>query len=231
MIDVVYVLGKGSRFHNNEIRFSLRSIEKHLSNYRKVWIIGEHHPQLDNVEFVPFPDKTSMSDTNIMYKVAHACQHPDITEDFLFFNDDHYLLTDFDAPTFPCYYSKSIEEYLRRRPQDGYRRRVKATYKYLLSKGLPTKFFDTHTPIIFNKAKFLEHVAGGPDWSSPTSFVVKSIYANSLHIEGAKRPDWKKKKVPEGAEIFSTTPRVPAAVQRFLLEKFPTKSKYEKNDF
>lgn len=231
MIDVVYVLGTGSRFHNNEIRFSLRSIEKHLSNYRKIWIVGEHHPMLENVNFVPFPDKTSMSDTNIMHKVSHACQHPEITDDFLFFNDDHYLLADFDAPTFPYFYSKSMEEYLRRRPQDGYRRRVKNTYKYLQSKGLPTKFFDTHTPIIFNKAKFLEHVNTGPDWSSPTSFVVKSIYANSLNIEGVLRADWKKMSAPEGVEIFSTTPRVSAAVQRFLLERFPKRCKFELCDF
>lgn len=231
MIDIVYVLGTGSRFHNHEIRFSLRSIEKNLSNYGKIWIIGEHHRMLENVYFVPFPDQTSMPNTNIMQKVTRACEHPDISENFLFFNDDHYLLKPFDAPTFPYFYNKSMEEYLKKRVNDSYRRIVARTFNYLKSKDLPTMFFDTHTPIIYNKSKFLEHVTNGPDWTSPNTFVIKSIYANSLKIEGEMRPDRKKKVAPIDAEIYSTTPRVTAAVQRFLLEQFPTKCKFEKADF
>ncbi len=39
-IDLVYILGKGSKWSDNEIRFSLRSIEKYF-DYRKIFIIGE----------------------------------------------------------------------------------------------------------------------------------------------------------------------------------------------
>lgn len=232
MIDVVYVLGKGSRFHNNEIRFSLRSIEKHLKNYRNIWVIGEKHPELINVNHVFYPDRTCVSDTNIMHKVTKACQIEDITEEFLFFNDDHYLLSDFDAVTFPYFYHRTIPEFLTIREPDSYHRRVKNTGEYLLSKGLPVKFFDVHTPIIFNKTKFLEHVTSGPDWTLPNMYVMKSVYANSLGIEGIEMPDQKgDAPPPKGARIFSSSPRVKSAVQRFLLEQFPVKSRYERREF
>ena len=37
-IDVVYVLGTGSKWHNNEIRFSLRALEKNLRDYRHIYV-------------------------------------------------------------------------------------------------------------------------------------------------------------------------------------------------
>lgn len=230
VVDVVYVLGKGSRWHNHEIRFSLRSIEKHLQNYRNIWIVGEKHPHLTEINHISFPDKTTMPDTNIMYKVTRACEEKEISENFLFFNDDHYLLTNFDAATFPYYFDSTIKDFAR--PADAYTRRVKNTGKYLESKGLPDKFFDVHTPIIFNKAKFLEHVTNGPDWAFPNQYVMKSIYGNALQIEGEQFKD-NKSDAPPGlkVKIFSTSSRVKATVQRFLLEQFPGKCRYELRDF
>lgn len=232
-IDVVYPLGNGSRIHNNEIRFSLRSLEKHLKNFRNVYIIGESHPILENVIHIPFQDNTTISDTNIMRKMAAICMREDVSENFLMVHDDHYLLSDFDAPTFPYFYHREIIEFLKIRDPDSYHRRVSNTLEYLKSKDLPTKFFDIHTPIIFNKKKFLNVVVeNGPDWTPPNMYVLKSVYANSLKLEGEVLPDQKSDQPPQpNTRIFSTSPRVKGTVQRFLLEAFPLKSKYEKRDF
>lgn len=232
MIDIVYPLGNGSRFHNNEIRFSLRSIEKHLKNFRNVYVVGAHHPELQNVIFIPYPDHTTISDTNIMRKIARACEIPDLSENFLMVHDDHYLLSDFDAATFPYFYHRTILEFLKIREPDPYHHRVANTLEYLEAKGLPTKFFDIHTPILFNKTHFKDIVTNGPDWTPPNMYVLKSIYANTLRIEGEVLPDQKgDEPPPPHAKIFSTSPRVKGTVQRFLLESFPLKSKYEKKDF
>ena len=40
-MDVVYILGKGSVWKDNEIRYSLRSIEKHLTGFDRVFIVGQ----------------------------------------------------------------------------------------------------------------------------------------------------------------------------------------------
>ena len=39
--DVVYPIGQGSSWKNNELRFSLRSIEKYGINVGKLFIVGE----------------------------------------------------------------------------------------------------------------------------------------------------------------------------------------------
>lgn len=231
MIDLVYPLGTASRFHDNEIRFSLRSIEKHLKNYGKIYVIGERHPHLDNVHFIPCPDKYPVPDNNIMDKMTKACNTPEISENFLMVHDDHYLLQDYDAPTFPYLFHRTMEEYLKTRAADGYARRVRNTLNYLKSKDLPIKFFDIHTPIIFNKVKFLEHVTNGPDWTLPNSYIIKSLYANAMGIEGTDQSDNKTDQVPVKGKIFSTSSRIKSSVQRFLLEQFPVKCKFELRDF
>ena len=40
-MDVVYILGTGSTSNDNEIRYSLRSIEKYLIGFNVVYIVGE----------------------------------------------------------------------------------------------------------------------------------------------------------------------------------------------
>lgn len=232
MISIVYPFGTASRFNNNELRFSLRSIEKYLKNYSSVFVIGETLPDwITNVTHIKSGDKTSISDTNIMHKITLACQTPEISDNFLMVHDDHYLLQDYDAETFPYFYSSSIDGFLKHRVSDSYARRVKNTLNYLQAKGLPTLFFDVHTPIIFNKLKFLQYVTNGPDWTPPNTYTIKSIYANSLGIEGVHQVDNKTDKAPVNGKIFSTAARVTPAVQRFLLERFPKKSAYEVRDF
>ena len=39
-MDIVYILGNGSKFNNEEIRYSLRSLEKFV-NFDRVFIVGE----------------------------------------------------------------------------------------------------------------------------------------------------------------------------------------------
>src|SRR5690349_20419873 len=114
-IDVVYPLGKGSRWKNNEIKYSLRSVEKHLQNYGKVFVIGEKPNFLANVNHIPAEDKHPIPDSNIFEKLKTACETKEISDTFLFFNDDHYLLEDFDAEKFPYFYHGTMAEYIKKR--------------------------------------------------------------------------------------------------------------------
>lgn len=205
---------------------SLRSIEKHLSNYGDVIIVGEKPDWIQNVTHIPLDDIPNEKDYNIMLKTERALQEVDR---LLFFNDDHYLLSDFDAEGFPFYYNDTIDNYVKRRGLDGYGRRANNTMKHLKSRQLPTKFFDIHTPIIYERQPFIENVVN-LDWKQyKEGFVIKSLYANALKIEGTEQKDCKGISPPtNGAKIFSSNNAKPrASVQRFLIEKFPNKSKYE----
>lgn len=226
MISVVYALGKGSRLKDFEIKMSLRSVEKNLSNVKDVWVVGEC-PIWLKVNHIPATDPFEIPDRNILSKIMKAVECPEVTDEFLFANDDHFLLKPFDAELFPYYYSMDMEAYLKSRGTDNYRRRVRNSYEFLKAKGLPTKYFDSHTPILYNKSKF-KHIMSELDWSKSPGFVLKSVYANSLNIEGTQQEDYKGNLIPtQNVNIFSTLPTIKASIQRFLMEQFPTKSKYE----
>lgn len=230
MIDVVYVLGTGSHFNNFELKMSLRAVEKNLSGFNKVWIVGEYPEWIQNVNHIPFPDEAGRpSDYNIMRKVSAACEHPEVSENFLFINDDHFIMQPFEASTFPYFCEPSLEKYLYRRGNDTYALRAKNTLKYLQSKSLPTKHFDIHYPIIYNKSLFLEHVTKAVDWNKQ-AYVIKSMYANTLKIEGVEAVDYKIGRTlpPEDVKVFSTTPRFRHNVQHYLLYNFKKPSRFEK---
>lgn len=228
MIDVVYTLGKGSHYKDFELRYSLRSVEKYLSGYAKVWIIGECPEWLQNVNHIPFPDEDRPPDYNITKKISRAIEEPELTEDFIFFNDDHFLLHPFEAKAFPYFYDKQLDIYLKERGTDTYGRRAKNTLEHLRANNLPIKHFDIHYPIIYNKSLFLKHVVTAVDWNR-NSYIIKSMYANSLNIEGEQAKDNKDGKVlPVNAKVFSTTPRFRYNIQRFLMESFNNMSKYER---
>lgn len=226
---VVYSLGTGSVLKNFELRMSLRSVEKYLSGYSDVWIIGEFPDWLQNCQNKPLADTSKIPDHNIMLKIKAACETAEISDDFLFFNDDHFLLTEFQAPTFPYFHKGSLETYVAKRGKDGYGRRSANTLKFLQDNNLPTKHFDIHTPIIYNKAMFLKHVAD-LDWpKSRDGFIIKSLYANALNIEGIEQADNKFNWPPSpNSKVFSTFPHMKASVTRFLMEQFPKMSIYEK---
>lgn len=230
MIDIVYPLGTGSKHHDHELRFSLRAIERHLSGFGKVWIAGECPPWLQNVNHIPCPDTEGRPpDYNIMTKVSKVIQEQDLSERFIFFNDDHFLNSPFTATEFPYYYSDTLDNYCAKRGNDGYGRRARNTLKHLKERNLPTKHFDVHTPIVYDKALFLSSVVNAVDWESDqTGFIIKSMYANTQNIEGVDYIDNKLNTVPQNEKLFSTFPRVKSCIFRYLIEQFPKMSRFEK---
>jgi hypothetical protein len=227
MVDIVIPLGTGSKLKDFELKMCLRSIEKNLTGYRNVYIVGECPVFLQNVVHIECRDRNNVSDFNIMAKITEACETKTISEDFLFFNDDHFLLHPFSAESFPSYYSEDLEVYVKKRGLDEYGKRANNTLQHLKSQGLPTKNFDIHTPILYNKQNFLKFVSA-LDWTQKT-YIIKSLYANSMKIEGIEEPDHKHNNPPQAdVKVFSTYPNLRASVTRFLTEQFTKPSKYEK---
>jgi len=107
MIDLVYTIkANDSTWEDNELRYSLRSIEKYLSGVGQVFIIGDCPDFLTNVIHIPATDEENREwkDRNIYRKLLIACNDVRISENFLFVNDDHYLTQPFEAGKFPFYY-------------------------------------------------------------------------------------------------------------------------------
>lgn len=236
-MDCVYVLGTGSGWQDNELRFSLRAIETYLSDIGNVFVVGPQPKFLTNVIHIPFNDRFACKERNIMIKLARACGHPELSSSFLHLHDDHFCLFPQSACTIPNWASSSLERTAQAaKPQNHWRQAVLNTHKALLSKGLPTKNFDLHYPMRINKEIYPE-IMDRYNWAEPRGFVVKSLYGNTAGITPTMSPDLKIDYRCSIADLvarlrarkwFSVGPSGLTGEFKKLLEAlFPQPSKYE----
>lgn len=233
-MDIVYTLGTGSEWDNNEIRYSLRSIEKHLKGYNKVFIVGECPEWLTNVIHIPFKESGHAS-KNILDKLLLACNDERVSENFMFFNDDFFLIKATSTNNYPYYYQNQLPREIK--SDSYYDEYVVNTHVELKKRGLPAFNFDVHHPIIYNKKKFID-ILSQYDFSK--KLVIKSIYCNHQRIEGKFIGDCKIKgsikiehivSVLRNRHIFSTgndsVTNPQSDLPNYIKNQFPIKSKYE----
>lgn len=151
-MDAVYILGSESPANNEEIRHSVRSLDRHMADLRDIYIIGEDPGFLPGAKHIYHPDASPDKWRNGYEKVKRACEEPGISDTFLLMNDDFILQDDFIGDEFPYY---ALEK------ADG--------------GTCGPRWFGVHCPIQINKAAYLKmpfDPAGGV-CKSPRTF-----YAN-----------------------------------------------------
>ncbi len=229
-MDIIIPLGTGSLHDNIELRFCLRSIEKFITGVDEVFMIGERPAWLKNVVHIPAIDRpgSNYKQQNIYTKILAACADPALSDNFLFFNDDHFILKPFFASMFP-YHHKGKMSLECRQPHEPYYKTLKNTMN--LHPGCLN--FDTHCPIIYNKERFKALKMIWPQYG----YCIKSVYCSTGNIEGEYYPDLKiqgKKTAKEIRELITGRPYFSIGNGVFagqmvhvLNELFPYKSKYE----
>lgn len=236
MTDLVYALGTGSRWKNNELRYSLRAVEKYLRNYRNIYVVGEQPEWLQNAIHIPAKDKWHAS-KNIAEKIILACAIPDLSENFLFINDDHFFLKEADADHYPNYHCGPLKE-TKVEPSNWYKNYLDNTIGWLERTGRPTLNFDVHTPIRYDKKLFTSLFTGFNEICT-----IKSIYGNiyfeksqvvytaDCKLRGYLTEDAARAMIA-GKEIFSTGDQClsseRSAVRKILQELYPQPSIFEK---
>lgn len=239
-VDILLPLGTGSRHDNLELRYCLRSIEKHLKNVRKIFIVGEFpdwiNDSREDIIYLPCKDNTAGTQRahNIYRKIMAGCEYSGMSDNFLFMNDDHFLFKDFEASEFPFYHRGPIEP--NRIGNEAQRVQMENTVMALLSQYEETNDYDVHAPMLFNKDRF-QYAFSGLEWQD-YGFGIKSIYGNiwakeSVLIEDLKFSEAAMKesiyRALEGREFFSIGDKVlrGGGMQMVLHELYPEKSKYE----
>lgn len=241
-IDAVYVLGPGSVWGaDNELRFSLRALSENAVDLGRVFIAGVLPPWAVNVTHIPADDIYRHNrDANIFHKTKLACECPEISDEFLFINDDHFLTGVISCAELPPFskgcLSNNSKMFTAR--AGSYLRRLKRTYNELKSRKLSTWHYDIHCPIRFNKRKWLETM-GQYEWNTEYGgFVMKSLYGNTLGLGYHHMSDCKIKTPHKEDEILEkTTGRwvfsvgddgLNGACKNILRKMFPKPSIYEK---
>ena len=196
LIDIVIPYGKAYHLENQnsilpdhgELRYCLRSIAKHLRNVGSIYIIGANLPTwLQNVKTYPGPIDTpgaNNASQNIYRKLSKAAERLDR---FLYMNDDHYLLVDFDARTFPNYYDGTFGSNTPpHQAMTSYRRTMNNTIELI---GADAKYYDIHTPLVIEREGFQK--LKKYDWTKHGGYCIKSLYAFNNDLDGEQTEDFK----------------------------------------
>lgn len=237
MIDIVYLYTAGSDI--TELKYSLRSLEKHLTGFRNLYIVGDDPGFIKDAIIIkhPNPHKGNRA-RNIYERILRACQEEGLTDYFLYNSDDIFLLKSFDAKTFPYYYCSTLPETFQKMGKDNsYRLYVESTLKALQQKELPVINFNGHSPIVYHKSLYPD-IMSQYNWEAPKGYVSKSVYCNTLKIPGEFLKDIKiftpKTKTAiirkiEKSPMFSTDDDgMNERMKELLQELFPVASRWEK---
>lgn len=235
-VDIVIPLGP-SEIDHEDLRFCLRGIEKYVTNYRDIWIVGDLPSWIQGVGDIPHSDEwhPKWKEKNIWNKMMAACLNSKITPVFAMFNDDHVIIQKTDISKYPFYFKGTCEEAVKNN-KSVYKKTMHHTRNLLLRRHFRDRNFDTHTPILYDKSKFLttfepEH------WLTPYGYGIKSLYCGFNKIEGVYMPDCKirKSKTREQFQetikdrhVISFNDAGFKGIKPYLQEIFTEKSSYEK---
>ena len=240
MMDIVYFLAEKDGFYDYaELRHSLRSLAKHVSDVGQVFVFGPRPAWLRQAVHRPVQDPYSHNkDANIIRKMHLVCLNADISDPFLFVNDDHFFTRNCLAGDFPYYHRGELPL----RGRGDYPRRLANTHQGLKARGLGTLNFDVHAPILIQKGRFLSAFRGW-DWVDRrgAGVVMKSVYGNSWPeiVQAAEFLDDLKMNrhtrgtaaawLPRLAErpCFSVSDHVPRLVWQLWEELYPAPSPFE----
>lgn len=222
---------------NEELRLSLRS----LGNvpHGTVWVAGFKPRWVTNVEYLP-TRQTRVKYVNSTQNLLTACAHPDLSDRFIFMNDDFFILRRMNE--IPALHRGSasavVEDYERRFGKRGtglYRQGMAASVRLLHRWGIANPLsYELHVPMMMHKEGVIEVVkrAHADDRTIP-ALHKRTLYGNYFDVGGRRANDIKvtdtdrtwqpnQRFVSCGDQAFLN-----GAIGKRLRDKFPDPSPYE----
>jgi len=170
-MDIVYPIGTGSLCKNQELKYSLRSLQ--FIGHGKIFIIGNRPGFLDKIIHIHYHENTHKKQLNVINKILLACKLDNLSDDFLLMNDDFFFLKETEIQKY--LYDCSIKSLQNKTPKTQYGKSLAATIDYLNNNHLPFNNFEIHYPMVFNKHKFLS-LFGTFDLNQQVNY--RSVYGN-----------------------------------------------------
>lgn len=230
-LDIVYFIKDAA--YNEELRYSLRSVEKNFPHNR-VWFYGGKPCGLVSDRQVVVDQKGETKWDRVRNMMKMVVENNEITEDFVLFNDDFFVLKKRDR--IPCYENGLLVDLIYRIERKN---NFKPTpYTAALKRTLDVLYdttdvvnFELHLPMIFNRKKMAEVIEKYPGIKG-----TRSLYGNSyvpadeycrtgdvkiFNLEDLPDPDW---------DFCSTEDMTfnDGNVGRYIRKMFPDKSRFER---
>lgn len=179
-MDYVYICRKGE---NEELRYSLRSIEKNMPEGR-VWVFG-YRPDWYIGDFIKVDDVGSKFE-NIRNCISVVAKDKNISENFILMNDDFFALKKINV--LENFHGGLLEnkiiKYKESKMSPKYIKLLELTMRQLQKSGITNPIdYDIHVPMIMNKIILNKAI--------DIAFFPRSAYGNLAKINGKKITDVK----------------------------------------
>lgn len=232
-LDIVYCVKESDE--NEELRYSLRSLKN--IPHRKVWIYGGCPGWVKGVKHVPMIQDKGNKWNNTSFMLREICKNDEITEDFIWFNDDFYVakpITELDY-YYDRHLSDRVKDFIKRdvwARRSKYSIRLSNAERALRMRHQSTWNYELHVPIIFNRKKVLALDEMGYEGLG----VTRSIYCNVYKVGGLPIQDvkcWRIAHRPQqNAEFISTSDYSfkKGAAGMIIEGMFPRRCKYERKE-
>lgn len=230
-LDVVYFVKES--VVNEELRYSLRSVEKNLE-YNRVWIFGGCPVRIRPDVYVKVNQtgKTKWDKVRNMFMMA--CQNKELTNNFILFNDDFFIMQPTDK--IDTLYRVTLDEHINILKHgfggtlSSYGKLLRDAKGKLVELDKPTLSYELHTPFIFNKKKLLKLLETYPEMHCN-----RTMYGNVYEIGGKRHGDVKifsedTKLDYKNSQFLSTDDgicNVNNEIWMWLRSQFRDKSQYE----
>jgi hypothetical protein len=224
-MDVVYILGPNIDSHDQELRYSLRSLKNLV--YDRVHFIGGSPEWMRLAKHTYSPQRGTKWD-NSRSNIRTIAEHPDISDQFILMNDDFFILE--PTPHIPLYNRGKLKDVLaQRQPLNGYWQRGQNALTSLQSYGISDPLcFEMHLPAVFNKKRLARYLKLG--LINDTQFL-RTMYFNLTGEPSTFRFDVKIDDFEKGVanDFVSTTDRFGRSAKffAFIHRRFPEPCYYE----
>jgi len=239
-IDAVYPLSNESRWQDNELRYSLRSVEKNLVGLGRVFIIGHKPAWLTGTIHIPATDPNRHNkDANIIDKLILACR-AGVSDRFLFCSDDQLILVPTKAADLRPYHIGCLK---KKPPQfwggGRWKRGLRRTYDLLQARHAQTFHYDAHVPQPMDRHEFAE-IMGGIDYHAGDGYAVNTLFFNLALKHHLRLPSIKatferpeidpgevRRKIAGKTFLGYNEGGLTPALKSVLAELFPVPSRFE----
>jgi len=234
-MDLVYVLKNDNNYE--DLRNSLRSLDRYGNGFNRIFIIGGKPDFLDYSKVIHFdyPDNYEVAEYNVFEKLVYISNNADISDNFILFNDDFYLLKPMNLNTIPYYYKrKEIATVYANK--NTYNDMSMITREFLLKHNKSIYDFKPHYPIIYNKEKIKELVPLFEESFkiSPLGLSVRDLYGNWHNVlnkvfkkDNKIMPNTNFYDFIKDLDLFSGGNNPQEDEQWFLYNNYDIKSKWE----
>lgn len=194
MYDIVIPLKEARP--NIDLRFTLRSIAKFGYEFGRVWLVGFKPNWIQNVEYISTV-QTSDKWTNTRRNLEEICLNPELSENFLLFNDDFILSKkieswDWFSDMYLGTLSEHAEEFSKVKKKSTWQAGFEYNQTILRKLGCSTQFdFEYHGPMLMNKnslAELFERIKTFYDSKDGILFK-RSLYGNLYGKKPARKID------------------------------------------